>query len=79
TVFNWQGVGAAQFMLTIPVLGLPIAIYGLGSWIWGGISGVYLLALIGLIGLAGTKIWIGLLARWLEKQRYDISSDFRNQ
>lgn len=79
TVFNWQGVGAAQFLLVLPVLGLPLGIYALGALILGDDRGFLALALIGIAGLAGTKYWIKLLAMWLKKQRYEIADDFRNQ
>lgn len=79
TVFNWQGVGAAQFLMMIPVLVLPMAIFGLGSLIWGSLGGVILLGAIGLLAVAGTNYWIALLAKWLTNQRYSISNDFRNQ
>lgn len=79
TVFNWQGVGASQFLMVIPVLIMPIGIYGLGMLIWNEQIAVILLGAIGLIGLAGTKIWINLLSTWLKKQRHSIAQDFRNQ
>ena len=79
TVFNWQGVGAAQFLLVVPVLGAPLALYGLGMLFWDELGAVLLIGVVGLIGLAGTRYWIQLLAMWLKKQRHEISNDFRNQ
>jgi len=79
TVFNWQGFGAAQFLMVIPVLVLPLAIFGLGYLIWGNMGGILFLGAVGLLSLAGTKYWISLLAKWLTDQRYNISNDFRNQ
>ncbi|MEQ9188365.1 MAG: DUF5687 family protein [Cryomorphaceae bacterium] len=79
TVFNWQGVGAAQFLLVVPVLGAPLALYGLGMLFWDELGAVLLIGVVGLIGLAGTRYWIQLLALWLKKQRHEISNDFRNQ
>lgn len=79
TMLNWQGVGAAQFLIIFPVLGLPLALYGIGVFFWGTTGAMLLIGTIGFLGLAGTQIWIGLLAKWLESQRYEISNDFRNQ
>lgn len=79
TIFNWQGVGAAQFLLVIPALGLPLAIYGLGLLFWEPVGAVVFVGVLGLFGLAGTRIWIKLLAGWLRRQRYEISNDFREQ
>ncbi|HAW20995.1 MAG TPA: hypothetical protein DCX14_12505 [Flavobacteriales bacterium] len=79
TVLNWQGVGAAQFMLVIPVLGLPLCLFGIGVIFDSIYLGIGLIAAFGVIGLIGTNIWIGWLAKWLTSQRYKISRDFRNQ
>ncbi len=79
TVFNWQGVGAAQFLLIIPVMGLPLGLFGIGV-LFGSVDlGVAIIGISGIIGLIGTKLWISLLAKWLIAQRYKISNDFRNQ
>lgn len=79
TVFNWQGVGAAQFLLIIPVMGLPLGLYGLGVILGDENIGIMLIGVAGLLGLAGTRVWISLLSKWLRSQRYKISNDFRNQ
>ncbi|NQV53860.1 MAG: hypothetical protein HQ500_11795 [Flavobacteriales bacterium] len=79
TVFNWQGTGAAQFMLMIPVLGAPLGLYGLGLLFWDEMGAVALIGVVGLLGLAGTRYWIQMLAGWLRRQRYEIANDFRNQ
>ncbi|MEZ4720779.1 MAG: DUF5687 family protein [Flavobacteriales bacterium] len=79
TAFNMQGAGAAQFLVAIPILGFPLALYGLGILLWGSTGAVILLGVVGLAGLAGTRFWISLLAAWLKRQRHEISSDFRNQ
>jgi hypothetical protein len=79
SVLNWQGVGAAQFLMIIPVMALPIVIYFIGNMLWGPNGAVILFGVIGLLGLAVTRFWIGLLAKWLRGQRYEISNDFRNQ
>lgn len=79
TVFNWQGVGASQFIFIFPVMGLPVGLFGLGAWIWGPMGGSIFLGTIGILGILGTKYWIALLAKWLRSQRYQISTDFRDQ
>jgi len=78
TVFNWQGVGAAQFLLAFPVFGFPVGIYFVSLLFTSEVGAMLILGGVGLIGLAGTKLWIRLLASWLRSQRYEIASDFRN-
>ena len=79
SALNWQGVGAAQFLLVIPVMGIPLGFFGLGVLLGDETLGLIFIAVAGLIGLFGTRIWIKMLAKWLFSQRYKIAKDFRNQ
>jgi hypothetical protein len=79
SVFNWQGVGASQFLLVMPVLGMPVLVFFIGQFFWGQMGGAILVGVMGLLGLAGTRIWVNALASFLKKQRYEIANDFRNQ
>jgi hypothetical protein len=79
TVMNWQGVGASQFLLVLPVMGLPMLIVGMGSWVFGSTESIVLLGAIGLLGLAGAPIWLRLLENWLRNNRHEIAEDFRNE
>ena len=79
SVLNWQGVGAAQFLLAIPVMGIPLGLFRLGVLLGDETLGLIFIAVAGLIGLFGTRIWIKMLAKWLFSQRYKIAKDFRNQ
>lgn len=78
SMMNWQGVGAAQFLLIVPVMGIPFMIYGLGVWIWDPIKAIILVGIIGVVGILISNYSIGLLGKWMEKRRYEIASDFRN-
>ncbi len=78
TVMNWQGVGAAQFLLVIPVLGLPMVIYGLGVMFWDTQHAMILIGIIGVAGILGSGLSIRLLGKWMEQRKYEISNDFRN-
>lgn len=75
--FNWQGVGASQWLLGIPLLlmpfliYLPFGIYDLPFW------GIISIGLFGLITLAMREIWLNLLTRLFIKQRYKIAEGFR--
>lgn len=75
--FNWQGVGATQWILGIPLILLPFLIYlpftlnDLPFW------GLIAVGLFGLITLAMRDIWIRLLTNLFIKQRYKIAEGFR--
>lgn len=78
TVFNMQGVSAAQFLLMIPVMGIPMLVFGLGVWFFGQFEAICIIGATGLIGMAGMRYWIDLLAAWLRNRRHEIADDFRN-
>lgn len=78
TVFNMQGVSAAQFLLVIPVMGIPMLVFGLGTLFFGQFEAICIIGATGLIGLAGMRYWMNLLAAWLRSRRHEIADDFRN-
>jgi hypothetical protein len=77
-MLNWQGVGASQFLLILPSLGLPIAVFTVVNVFSSTNIALAVLAAIGFAGLVATKLWMKMLAAWLNSKRYEIASDFRN-
>lgn len=75
--FNWQGVGATQWILGLPFILLPFLIYMpfgiMNKPYWGLVA----LAVFGLITLLMRNFWINLLVKRFEKQRYKIAEGFR--
>lgn len=78
TVFNWQGVGVAQFLLIIPIMGIPLGVLGIGMLYFGPLKATALIGVLGLLGLAGTPYWLRLMGKWLGARRHEIADDFRN-
>lgn len=78
TVFNWQGVGVAQFLLIVPIMGIPMGILGLGMLYADPVKATALVGIVGLLGLAGTRYWLRLMGKWLRARRHEIAEDFRN-
>jgi len=50
-MFNYQGVGATQWLMSFPVIFGPMAIFGLLSWPFGSITACIIFGGIGLIGI----------------------------
>jgi len=75
--FNWQGVSATQWILSIPLILIPFLIYlpfGLNDKpYWGLIS----IGIFGLITLSMRDIWVDLLTKLFIKKRYKIAEGFR--
>lgn len=75
--FNWQGIGATQWILGLPFILIPIFIYmpfGIMNKPYWGLGAI---ALFGLITLLMRNFWINLLVKKFEKQRYKIAEGFR--
>ncbi len=50
-MFNYQGMGASQWLISFPILIGPLAIYGIFYWLAGATSAYILLGALGLIGI----------------------------
>ena len=75
--FNWQGVGATQWLLGLPLLLVPLIIYIPFGIINQPYWGLGTLALLGLIGLLLRNYFVDMIVRKFEKQRYKIAEGFR--
>ncbi|WP_210462624.1 DUF5687 family protein [Rufibacter roseolus] len=75
--FNWQGVGASQFILMLPALLLPILVYlpfGLMDKPWWGIAAV---GIIGLLGFLFHRQLLGIVVNRFQREKYAIAAGFR--
>ncbi len=75
--FNWQGIGAIQWILGIPLLVLPYLIYlpfGRNNEPYWGLIAI---GIFGLITLVMRELWVKWLTQLFVKQRYKISEGFR--
>ena len=77
--FSFSGFGAAHYLIMIPIIGIPIMLYGLGYLIAGKSAGILLIALVGLIGFAFHKSIIRFCTNNFMLNRYKISAAFRNK
>jgi len=50
-MFNYQGMGAAQWLITFPILFGPLAVYGIITLLFGNIVAYVVLGILGLIGI----------------------------
>lgn len=77
--FNYEGVGAAQFLMAFPVLLLPYVVYapflifGLDNY------GLVALSVIGLAGFLLREKWLQYLTNSFLKNRHKIAAGFRAQ
>ena len=78
-MFNYEGVGAAQFLIIIPLLGIPYAIYLPFHYLVNGYAGLAALGVTGVIGILFLKKLMAINVKRLMNQRYEVSSSFRQE
>lgn len=78
-VFNYEGVGAAQFLMGIPMLGLPYLIYlPFALWV-SDIAGLVVLGAAGVLGIIFYEKFAMIQVNRILNNRYTISSSFRQE
>lgn len=74
---SFQGVGASQFVVSLPIILLPYAIYfpisALGNDYWGLIA----IGAVGLIMYIMQPFWVKFIAQKLKERKYTIAQGFR--
>lgn len=76
---NWQGVGANQFIMTIPLMMVPLLVY----WPFGYFEipyvGLAVIAGLSLISLFMYESWINLIVKRFKAQKYRMAAGFRKE
>ena len=49
--FNWQGTGAVQWLVGIPLMLLPMLLFGILYWIFNFEVGVIVITSLGVLGI----------------------------
>jgi len=77
--FNWEGVGASQWLVSLPLLLTPFVIYLPLNLLGHPDLGLTLLAATGLIFIFTRDFWIKKLEADFYKHKYTIAEGFRNK
>ncbi|MHB1178512.1 MAG: DUF5687 family protein, partial [Daejeonella sp.] len=77
--FNWEGVGASQWILSIPLVLAPFVIYVPLNYFDYPEIGLALIAIIGLVFIITREFWLSKLIAAFKINRYTIAEGFRNQ
>jgi len=75
--FNYEGVGAAQWVMSIPILLGPYLFYLPFSFSGHPDFGIFAVGVAGLIGIALSPYLLKLTTRRLENRRYTLAAGFR--
>lgn len=79
SMFNYEGVGAAQFLMAIPMIGLPYLIFLPTAYWINDYVGLAILGTIGIIGVVFFEQFVDMQVNRILKNRYAISSSFRQE
>ncbi|WP_295716408.1 DUF5687 family protein [Mucilaginibacter sp.] len=77
--FNWEGVGATQMLLSLPLILTPYIIYIPFSLFKQDNIGLLVLALTGIIFILTRNFWLKKLEEDFMQKRYQIAEGFRNK
>jgi len=77
--FNYQGAGASQFLVMLPLLLAPVLLYTLFSVFMDRVPAASLLGLIGLAGLLFHKTLMQQVVARFERRKYKIAEGFREK
>ena len=78
-MFNYEGVGAAQFLIIIPLMAGPYLVYLPFSYLINDYAGLLALGLTGLAGILAFRPLSRIITNRLLANRYEISSSFRQE
>jgi len=79
SAFSFQGVGAAQWVMGLPVILIPMILY-IPFAIWGTFNmAMIVFFIIGLLGIVFRNWLISMTAKRADRLKYDIGSSFRNE
>ena len=79
SIFNYEGLGAAQWVMAIPILLLPYVFYLPFSLTGNPEMGLMAIGAVGLLGIFFHKPLLAYTTRRLESKKYSISHTFRNE
>lgn len=78
-MFNYEGVGIAQFLMIIPMMGAPYAIYLPFALLVNQYVGLVALGAVGVIGIIAYPYLVQLIIKRVMSKRYEISASFRQE
>jgi hypothetical protein len=78
-IFNYEGIGAAQYVMAFPILLAPYVFYLPFSFLVSSEVGILAVGSVGLTGFALRPYLINLTTKRLENRKYLIAAGFRKE
>ncbi len=77
-MFNYQGMGATQWLMAFPILFGPLAIYGIISLLLGNVVAYVVMGTLGLFGIILHPRLIDYFTRQYLKRKYKMISAYKS-
>ncbi len=77
--FNYQGTGAVQWLIGLPLMILPMAIFGLVNWLVSFEIAVTVIASLGFIGIALHKKLMAAITKKYVASKYIMIHSFKQE
>jgi len=74
--FNYQGTGAVQWLIGLPLMILPMLIFALMNWLVGFEAGVATLIILGILGVIFHKKLMNLITKRYLVSKYKMIDAF---
>ncbi len=76
--FNYQGVGASQWLISFPLFFGPVLLFYLVKLVAGAVGGYLVLGLLGLAGFLLQPVLINYFSRAFLKEKYTLIKNFKH-
>ena len=76
---NYQGTGATQYLAMLPIMGLPFLVYLICKLFGGPDYYYYIVAVLGLLGIALNKYILQFIVSQFAKRKYKMAFGFRQK
>ncbi len=77
--FNYQGIGASNWLAMVPAFLLPIFIYLPFRYFFNNITGIAAIGVLGLISLVFYRFWIEKINKNFYKRKHFMAEGFRSK
>lgn len=77
--FNYQGTGAAQWIISIPTLLVPVIIWHAGAALLNPHTATAILAVLGLIGIFLKRVYMPRIVDAYRKRKHTMINGFKQQ
>ena len=74
--FNYQGTGAVQWLIGIPLMVVPMALFGLLNWLVGFEIAIATLIVLGIVGIVLHKQFMAMITQKYLDSKYKMIAAF---